>query len=710
MKKKLSVLLAVMMLAMCLVPAAALANEATVVLSNDRPVVIGNSTQIEFMVNAPNELTQVSIIATSNGFHFTDTTLGTTVAAGTSQKYTADLSISPYLNAGAHSVNVLMFYTEGGVTKQAAMGPITVVKSTPAADSSTGSSDDNIESSDLSAIILNPLEESKVVSGKPGETVKLKLNLYNRSALMLTSVEVTPKVSTNVEEYPFSITQSGMTRHIGSMGSASSDTVTFTFTVNPKATNGTKAVTFDVAYVENGKYCTYPLTVYFEVTGAQTEKEEDIKDPLVISSKNSDGKTVSTPTGDAGDRVTICLPLKNRSASDLTDVEIYPQLSADVNSFPFVISEVNYDRSISRIKAGGTVDVEYSFRIAEKATSGVKAVRFSVIYRDKDGVTHQTELTGYVNIRKGYVPETNLPYDEDAPVVQPVLMISSYEAPKPLYAGELFTLSVTLKNPSEEHEIKNLKLTFSNAEGVILPAEGGSNTRFISALAPGQEETVTIDLQVASDASSKAHVLTISSEYNNTAGNSFKSSDTISLPIKQQMRVTMDEPVIYVDGASVGMPFYGYVSFYNKGKSQLYNVTLKLKSEGDTMRFEEGYYGGNMQSGSQSTADFSIIPSATGDLFGTFVLCYEDAEGTVYELEKEFSVYIQDYSMGGEANVDPGMMYPESDMMVDGNMGSGESGLPTWAWFAIGGAALLILIIVLVKVKKAKRAKELDAE
>ena len=711
MRKKLSIAIAAILLAMCLAPSAALAQDAVIALVGDSPAVLGNSAQVQVKVHAPTELTNVSMLCTGMNFYFQDNEMGSTIPAGTDTIYNADLSISPYLPAGSYSVNVVVFYTENGKSKQVNLGPLRIVKSTPAIDSSGNiSGDENIQSNDMSAVILNPLEESPVVSGKPGDKVKIKLNLYNRSALMLSSVQITPKVSTNPEEYPFSITDSGLTRHIGSMYSGKKTTVTFDMTVAPNATNGTKTITFTVGYIENGKYLEYPITVYFNVVGAAASGE-DAGEPLIIASKDASGKTVTTPTGDVGDTISLKLPLKNRSGGTVTNVEVYPQLSADVSSFPFVIGEVSYDRTISSIKAGETVDVSYSFKIASKATSGVKAVKFSVIYRDATGVAHQTELTSYVNIRKGYTePEGTIP-GVTPPVVQPKIMIASYEAPNPLYAGDEFVLSLNVKNPTTDEEVKNLKLTFSNSDGAILPAEGGSNTLFITKLAPGEEETVQIPLQASADAEAKSHVITIASQYNNANGNAFESSDTISLPVKQRMRVTMNDPVIYVDGATVGTPFYGSVTFFNKGKSQLYNVSMKLESEGDTMRFEEGYYGGNMQSGAQSSADFSIIPSQAGDLFGTLVLTYEDAEGEVYELRKDFSVYIQDTSSMGDPGMDGGMIMPDDGMYpVDGDMGGDSGGFPTWAWFAIGGVVVLALVIVLVKVKKAKREKELEAE
>lgn len=705
MRRKISLALTALLLLACLAPVAALAEETTFTFETT-PSVSGNSAAIQIRVKAANDLTNVAVLATNSDLYVYSTTMPSTISAGTNDVYTLIVNFSPFLAPGTYQLNLKAYYTENGENKSAELPALNLQKTTPAETYNPGEPNDDVISNDLSAIILDPATDSPVVKGKPGERVRLTLHLYNRSALRLSNVQVWPKVSTNVEEYPFEITSNNMIRHIGFMSSAGRSSASFDFTISNKATNGTKVVTFTAAYTENGKYFEYPVTVYLTVYGAQEAVEEDTSAPLVLVGRDSSGKAISTPTGDVGDTVTVILPIKNRSSKTLTDIEIYPQLSSDVNSFPFEIGSVSYDRTIAKLKAGETADVKYTFKIAAKATSGVKAVKYSVIYRDADGVSRQMELTSFVNIRKGYV-DNSVITDPDQLVVQPKLLITSYDIPNPLYAGSEFELTFTIKNASDTDTVKNLKLTFKNDEGAILPSRGGSNTLFISTLKPGEESTQSITLQAAADAASKAHLLTVSMEYNNAGVNSFTSSEVLTIPIKQQMRVTVDEPMIYVEGATVNTPFYASVTFYNKGKSQLYNVTLKLKSENDTMRLEEGYYGGNMASGSSNSAEVSIIPLASGDLFGTFVISFEDEEGTVYEIEKEFTVYIQepfDYS-GGMEGGDWGTFEP-----MPANMGA--QGLPEWAWYVIGGvgvAGIVVLVVVLRKRARAKREKELEA-
>ena len=670
------------------------------------PVVIGNSLTVTVNLSANEDVTNLSVMPVMTGLYITETDVPSKLSAGNSKECTISMNINPYLEPRAYAAPLRVYYTVGTESKYLDFATITVVKTSavPATDNGNNS-DDNYESNDKSALILDPTVNSPVLSGKPGQTVRMTLSLFNRSALTISDVQVTPVVSTDVEKYPFVIQSNNNTRELGNLLPSGRSKASFDFLISDKATNGTKVVTFKVSYVENKKYCEYTIDAYLTVTGASSKPtEEDTSAALLLAGKNEAGKTVTTPTGDAGDTVTVTLPIKNRTGYTISNIEIYPEMSADVSQFPFEIQSVSYDRSISSLKAGQTKDVKYSFKLAEKVTSGVKAIKYSVIYRDSDGASHQMQLTSYVNVRKGYT-ESNGNGQTDANgnplVVQPKIIITSYNLPEKIYAGEEFDLTLTLKNASDSDPIKNLKCTFKDEGGKILPAQGGSNTLFIRALAPGEETTQTIRFQSAPDIESKSHSMGITFEYNNGSVNAFTSNETVSIPVKQQMRVTVDEPRIYVDGTTVNNPFNATINIYNKGKSTLYNVTLKLESTGDTMRLEEGFYGGNIQSGSSTVADVNVIPTSAGDLSGKFIVQYEDEYGEVYTTEKEFTAYVMEEPSYDdfEPVIDPGMMEPEN------------TGMSTGLKIGIGAAAAVVLIaaiLLLRKRAKKKREKELS--
>lgn len=62
----------------------------------------------------------------------------------------------------------------------------------------------------------------------------------------------------------------------------------------------------------------------------------------------------------------------------------------------------------------------------------------------------------------------------------------------------------------------------------------------------------------------------------NTAGSV---TQTITLPIKQRMRISVDQPEIFAEGAAEGDYIAVSLPVVNKGKTKAYNVEVKLESE-----------------------------------------------------------------------------------------------------------------------------------
>ena len=80
-------------------------------------------------------------------------------------------------------------------------------------------------------------------------------------------------------------------------------------------------------------------------------------------------------------------------------------------------------------------------------------------------------------------------------------------------------------------------------------------------------------------------------------------------------------------------------------------------------------------------------------------LSYEDANGNVKTISKEYSCTVQPaMDMGG---MDPGMEMPIDPMPEE------KSGLPVWAWILIGLGVVGVGAAVTVVVLKKKKAKAL---
>ena len=434
-----------------------------------------------------------------------------------------------------------------------------------------------------------------------------------------------------------------------------------------------------------------------------------------LSPVDANGTRVNAPSGNYGDKVTVRIPLVAKAS--VSSVTISPVITTSLDTFPFVISNVDYTLSYpGPVNAGQIIMFEYTFTLSKKVTAGVKQIDFAINATggswDPVGTTYTDKVSIFLTVVKGATATdgTGTP----PAVSTPKLIVQSYSfSTDKLYAGETFDVTIVLRNTSETENIQNLQIHIEDATNTVLPASAGSNTLYVAKIGKGETHTETISLQSTPGAEAKAYTMSLEMDYEAASTKTaYKASETIAVPILQKIRVKADNPIVY-DEAWVGSPCAMYIAFYNLGKSTVYNCTISVEGEGITM--EEGYFGGNVASGSTINADFTIIPSVAGDISANVVIAYEDVYGEAYELKMPVSLYVNDSSnMGGDGGiVDGGVIEPmpgvdgkpiNGEMPIDGGM---QQGMPTWVWIAIGVAVAAGAVVLIVLLKR-RRKKELE--
>lgn len=422
-----------------------------------------------------------------------------------------------------------------------------------------------------------------------------------------------------------------------------------------------------------------------------------------LSAYDANKKLVPTPSGNAGDKITIRLPLYCVEGT-IESVSVAPKLSTSLDEWPFVIDQMDYTYYYNGgpVAAGQIIELDYSLRLAKKVTAGVKKVDFTVTY-SKNGFTggeaQTTTISVYVNVIKGYTEPVQ---GETPPISQPKLILEKYSlGSDKIYAGEEFEVYFTLKNTSSVEAVKNIQISISDTAdtGKILPAKGGSNTIYIDRIESGGTYDVTYKMQSSADIEPKAYKLGVAMAYEgakNVTG--YTASDTISVTILQKIRLKFDTPMFY-DECYVGQPCGVYLAMYNMGRSAVYNCMVGI--EGDGLQLEETYFGGTVTSGGTMGADFNIFTNTPGQIEGFIVVTYEDSLGEQMQEKIPISLYVND--MGGGEVIDPGVIDPgfeEPGIDAGGDVASG--GLPLWAWIAIGVGALGCAGAVLLVVKKRR--------
>ena len=413
------------------------------------------------------------------------------------------------------------------------------------------------------------------------------------------------------------------------------------------------------------------------------------------SSVDPAGVPVSTPSGDYGEDITLRLPLVCTKGY-VYDVKVTPVLSTDVEKFPFDIDLVDYTLCYpGSMNAGQVIEFMYPLRLSKKATVGVKQVDFTVTYRNGEGELKSGTVSLFVNVRKGLTATS-----ENATSSVPRLIIQSYSlSSDKIYAGETFDLNFDLRNTSSSENIQNIQIRVKDADttATLVPANGGSNSLYVSKISRGESTSQKISLQTAPDAEAKAYTLSLEFTYEAASTNAaHTTTETISIPILQKIRLKCDDPVIYDDMGWVGSGCSMYVRMYNMGRSSVYNCMVDVEGQG--LKMEESYFGGTLAPGSTLSADFSVIPSEAGDIQGTIVISYEDVYGEPGEERLPFSLYVEDPAA---------MMAAAAEEEMQAEPEPEKSGLPWWGW-VIGAGALGGGGTVGVKAMRRRRERMLE--
>lgn len=264
-------------------------------------------------------------------------------------------------------------------------------------------------------------------------------------------------------------------------------------------------------------------------------------------------------------------------------------------------------------------------------------------------------------------------------------------------AGSDFTLTVDVMAPAKYAGAENVKVIITPPEQFT--ASSGSTMIYVGDLAPGASRQVSFALNAGATAQSGSYAIGVNVTGTAAGAGGAGPSDSmnVTVPVTQPERFEISRTDL-PEYLSMGEEGYAYVSFVNKGKGTIYNVSAEITGEGITTT-EGNQYIGNVASGTESSADFTIQTSQAGTVSALLTITYEDEKGNIKELTKDFAITVEEMNPGGMDDFMPG----EFDPMP---MPEENAGMPLWGWILIavgvlaagGGAAFLIL-----KKKKAKK-------
>lgn len=401
-----------------------------------------------------------------------------------------------------------------------------------------------------------------------------------------------------------------------------------------------------------------------------------------------------TPTVAEG-RVTLVLPLT--ADGDLKDDQLTASmdLGAGENS-PFVYENFRKVFPLQEMQvtgAGSTrkiYDVRFELSLSPDRYNGTYPVTVLVEARDTAGNPFSQSFTIYVTVTDGKDPNEDgndePVVQEETPTSQPIVLVSGCGLdPATVKAGEEFTATVTLRNTSQTKAVQNMVVTvnYDSANFTLLE---DSATIYIARLGQGASMELPLRFVSSLNIAEGSYPIELAMSYDNTDAEPLASSGTISIPVKQQLRVELTMPVI-PGNVNAGDTLPLSFQVLNLGRSKIYNVRCEITGYG--LQALDSAFVGDMEAGSKGEAAMNLFigvldqsegytgSDSYGKTEGKVTLYYEEADGTEYTEEFFFQTNINKPVVTASVRED------QTDARPAGQ----------W-WISLGVCAVIVLLAV----------------
>lgn len=453
----------------------------------------------------------------------------------------------------------------------------------------------------------------------PGSVFKLKISITNQSQV------------TNVRNIKLTVSESS-----GSILPWKIDSV-YVAALGKGATTMcelTMKASEDVA----ASYCNVQVSMEYEDYEGQSYSSSDT---LILSVKNQKKVTADTSqpllmvtdysiNGIPGKDKFFTLSLVISNKSTTKDVKNVKVTFSDGSGI-IVPADVS-SGFISSIPKNSTSTWTISLKAASANEGGTCMSSISMEYETPDGEKLSSSDSVVISMFKKEA--------STADASQPRLMVIAYSVESGFISpDEKRNLSVTIKNTNEKKAVKNIKISIADTTGELKPE--GTGSFFVSSIDAGESYTWTTGIAATHSAATGEHSVTFSTEYEDESGAPYSTSDTFSLPVRQNAALSFNNaqlPIKVTQGDTESLT----VSFMNTGKSIISNCLMDaeishLENGGSVLVGE--IKPGETKSG---TMNLRIDSDFVGDTDGTLYISYEDEFGEVYKEEVKISTYIQE--------------------------------------------------------------------
>lgn len=439
---------------------------------------------------------------------------------------------------------------------------------------------------------------------------------------------------------------------------------------------------------------------------SQSKVERGEAEEKVFITAEVTKKTVQAPLLTIG-RTDFAAPVTANSGFDLTlwvknvgnvtaeNVTLSLSPSEAIN-----LNESSSSRLIPSVAPGQTASVTVSMTANKEIQNATQSVQVDARY---DFVTDRGAEQGAVNEKIMIpavvkMPRTGGGGGQPKPTPEPsvpnvIISRYSYGAGQ-IAAGAEFKMELTFRNTSADQSVENILLTMETEEGLAITS--ASNTVYMPKMAPGQEETRTVNMQVLPTVKTGSVTLTAAFKYEYThtekRGNNTV-TEKLSIPVYQPDRMSISAPT-GPETTFAGEEATLSVAYFNKGRGEVYNLTAEIVGEVNALNRVQNI--GNVEAGKSGSVDFIVVPQEEGVESFDIRLTYEDATQTVVQKSFPVRLRVEGIPMPEQTEELPGM--PDQE--------EGGQGLKWYVYAAPGAlAAGLAGLALRSRAKKRQKAK-----
>ena len=526
--------------------------------------------------------------------------------------------------------------------------------------------------------------------------------------------------------YPLEIGTSTMNQEksLGSLKKGEYKEVTFNVKIRNDIKEGYYAIpismNYDVPYNPTGQYGSLSraefINIYVQDLGTVNNPTSVTKDQAFIL-----GEGQTTPSGTYPGTVNFAVNFRNKKGRALYDVVVKMNKGdaaqssnssgaaatggrIDYSSFPFRVTEENYDRNFASVEADQTISAPYSMAIAKDSKSGDHAIGFTVNYKETPNatITKTEQYTYYVHISNPTTDETDSQRDFNANDRSKArLVVAGYHTePEKVFAGQPFKLVVQMQNASTGISASNILLSLESEkvnDSSALSTENGANSYVINSLAAGETKEISWNMVAEPGIDPRSYALTINEKYDSPDFKNAEEKVSLNINVNQEARLSVSNYDVMPESIDVGSESNVMFNINNTGKVILYNVTAEFKADSIN---DTSSYVGNIKPGESGSVDAMITGAAPTEDDGTIqvIISYEDVNGEVHTSEQTVNLMVNE-PMDITGDIDGMDTMPEE-----------TPGIFQRFKLPIIGGLVVLLVAAAVFVKKYKDKKKQEKE